>query len=307
MRGLASISPAIARGLTIAACEQLRGFGPVMARLRGGEESALAELEFAEALVRSNMSPVLEPRLGSKTLDCSVDIGSERVFAEVTSPETAVDIRDVQAILTRKATDLIEVTKGTRTEILIGEELDSGFDTIFAFAAAAPPDGAVRNVEGSVWIRRDFLGTQPANLGSLIANPDPRPALGVAQMSKDESGLFTSVTVRLPISDERAHRIFSSELSHFSQTERNILAVRVFQVPGGMKWWGPLTLRWFQPSRNRRVGAVVLYERSTVLETRPTIRQRWRIIENPYAYVPIPRSLIETIQLLDESDAEEGG
>jgi len=125
-------------------------------------------------------------------------------------------------------------------------------------------------------------------------------------MRGPESGLFTSATVRLTITDERAHPILSSELSHFSRMERHILAIRVYQLPGGMKWWGPLTLRWFQPNRNRRVGAIVLYERSIVLETRPTMRQHWRIIENPYAYVPVPRSLIEAIRALDESDTDEG-
>jgi len=148
--GIGTIAPAIAQGLTIAACEQVRGFGPVMARLRGGEELALAELQFAEALVRSSLMPVLEPTLGSKTLDCSLDIGSDRVFVEVISPETAAGIRDAEAAIQRMAADLIECTKGTRTEILIGGELDERFDVILASAAAVPPDSAVHNIEGTV-------------------------------------------------------------------------------------------------------------------------------------------------------------
>ncbi len=70
-----------------------------------------------------------------------------------------------------------------------------------------------------------------------------------------------------------------------------------------MKWWWPLVLRWFQPSRNRRVGAIVLYERGAMFDPQYAIRQRWRVIENPYAYMPVPRSLISAIGALDESAA----
>ncbi len=59
--GVATVVSAIALGQKLAACEPLMGFGPVMARLRKGEHSALAELEFAEALVRCGFKPALEP------------------------------------------------------------------------------------------------------------------------------------------------------------------------------------------------------------------------------------------------------
>lgn len=299
-RGLMFVVRAIDHGLTLVACEPLSGFGPVMDRLRGGEESALAELQFAHALIRCGFIPVLEPRLGSKVLDCSVGIGAERVFAEVISPERAAELRNAEDTMSRLASTIVERTRGTRSEVLLTTEPEARFEAIVDALTAARPDGSVHNVEGVGWVRRDFLGPQPPNVSSLIYNPDPRPAVVAGRTAVDqridEGTTFTSATVRLPISDERAHRLLSNELSHFSSEERNILVVRVSKVPGGMKGWRPLALRWLQPSRNRRVGAVILFEQAQeATHSAPVIRQRWQIIENPYAYKPVPRSLISAL------------
>jgi len=302
VRGLSIVMPAIARGLTLAACEPLAGFGPVLSRLRGGEESALAELQFAEALVRCSLTPTLEPRLGSKTLDCLVEIGTERVFAEVISPEMAASIMDVRDSVMRMATEVIERTTGTRTEIFIAGDSNVSVAAILDSTVDTPPDGTVHNIEGTVWIRRDFLGPQASDVGGLIANPDPQPVFYASQTRTDEGGIFTSATVRRTVTDDRAHRLLTSELPHFSRTEQNVLVVRVTNVPGGLKWWVPLGLRWFQPHRNRRVGAIVLFEQVPVVGTPPAMRQRWRVVENPYACEPVSRSLIESIRALDEGD-----
>ena len=302
-RGVPTVVTAIARGLTLAACEPLTGFGPVMARVRQGENSALAELEFAEALVKCGLKPVLEPQLGSKTLDCLVQMGSERVYVEVIAPEQAAGIKDAQATLNRLAAEVVERTKGSRTEILLSEEPGTRFDTILDAVTTTPLDGRVHNIEGIARVCRDFLGPQPPNVGPLIANHDPRPAIAVASMRVGGGDVSTAATVRLTITDERAHRLLSNELSHFSPTKRNILVIRTSEVPGGMKWWWPLALRWFQPRRNRRVGAIILYEQGAIWGHQYAIRQRWRVIENPYAYMRVPRSLTNAIGALDESAA----
>jgi hypothetical protein len=270
-----------------------------MARVRQGENSALAELEFAAALVRSGLTPELEPQVRSRQLDCSVEVGSEIVFAEVIAPETSEAIRDAYAAIERVALELVERSKGTHTEILLTVEPDTKFDTIITSATATPPDETVHNVEGTGWVRRVSLASQPPEVAPQIPNPDPRPAIFTTRL-RQEDDTITSAMVRLPILDERTHRLLSAELHHFSQAERNILVVRVTSVPGGMEWWLSLTQRWFQPTRNRRVGAVVLYE-TALIGTPPAVRQRWRIVENPYAYVPVPNELITAIGAVDES------
>ena len=138
-------------------------------------------------------------------------------------------------------------------------------------------------------------------IGPRIHNPDPRPAVAVGRVAREEDGIYTSATVRLPTTDERVHRLLSGELQHFSSEERNMLVINVGAVPGGIKWL-PLIERWFQPTRNRRVGAVVLFEQP--LDGTPlAIRQHWRVSENPYAYAPIPSALTYAIRTCDEGSS----
>ena len=99
-RDIDLVVSAVARGRTLAACERLDGFSPVMARVRRGEKGAMAELQFAEALVRCGFSPVLEPQLGSKSPDCLVRIGSKRVYAEVIAPEQAAEVKEAESYAT---------------------------------------------------------------------------------------------------------------------------------------------------------------------------------------------------------------
>jgi hypothetical protein len=302
-RGISVVVPAIARGRTLAACERLDGFGPVMARVRRGEKAAMAELQFAEALVRCGFLPVLEPKLGPKTPDCLLRIGSKRVYAEVIAPEQAAAVKDTEATLQRMATEVVERTTGTRTEILLLEAPGARFDAILDAATSTPSDGRVHEVEDIAKVRRDFLQFMPPNVGPLINDLDPRPRIGVAHFRGGGGSVSTSASVRQTIMGERVHRLLSNELHHFSKTERNILAVRVTEAEGRIERWVPLVLRWLQPKRNRRVGAAILFDHGSFMGSSLTIRQRWRVIENPYAYWPVHRALINAISALDESAA----
>ena len=299
-RGISMIVPAVVRGLTLAACERLDGFDAIMARLRRGERAAMAELQFADALVKCGFLPVLEPKLGLKTPDCLVRIGTKRVYAEVIAPEQAAAVKDAEATLQRMATELVERTTGTRTEILLSEEPGARYDAILDAVDATLPDGRVHDIEATAKVRRDFLGLLPPNVGPLINDLDQSPKIGVASARVGGGAISTSVTVRQTITSERVHGLLTKELSHFSKTERNIIAVRVTEVEGHIRGWVPLVLRWLQPKRNRRVGAVILFDQGAVMGPPFTIRQRWRVIENPYAYVSVPRSLLNAISALDE-------
>jgi hypothetical protein len=187
----------------------------------------MAELQFAAALVRCGYIPVLEPQVGSKTLDCSVGIGSERVYVEVIAPEQAAEIKDACTTIQRMSTEIVEQTMGIRTEVLLLEEPGLRFDAILGAVTATLPDGRVHSVEDVARVRRDFLGSLPPNVGPLITDLDPYPVIGAANTRVGGEALSTSATVRLKLADQRVHRLLSKELSHFSSKERNIFAIRV--------------------------------------------------------------------------------
>jgi hypothetical protein len=297
-RSIFMVARAVSLGLTLAACEQLSGFEGVLARIRRGEHSAQAELEFAAALVRSGLTSELEPEYESKRLDCSVQINSERVFAEVIAPETSDVIKDAYAAMQRLGATVTEQTPETDTEILLEADPGDQFDAILASVAATPLDGTVHYVEGVGWISRVPSVSHPPGQQQRIT--DKAPGQYLFSVTRNFEAIPTRATVHLPISDERAHRLFAAEYDHFSQAERNILVVRTTNVPGGMNEWLSLARRWFQPTRNRRVGAIILYDQA-IGGRPPARRQHWRVVENPHAYITVPDSLIKSIRALDES------
>ena len=61
----------------------------------------------------------------------------------------------------------------------------------------------------------------------------------------------------------------------------------------------PMAERWFQPTRNTRVGAVILYDAATIANP-IAVRQRWRVIANPHARRPIPPEFLQTLQQLHD-------
>ena len=59
----------------------------------------------------------------------------------------------------------------------------------------------------------------------------------------------------------------------------------VSHVPGGIKRRSTLIYRCFQPTRNRRFGAVVLLDCVTL---NAVVAKRWAVLRNAYASKPLP-------------------
>jgi hypothetical protein len=304
--GLLYVAPLISLGLVLADSERLTGFGPVVTRLRAGEPSAFAELAVAAGLVRIGYPPTLEPPLGESVLDSVVNVDGRSVYIEVISPDTSAEMRAAREDVSQLATALVTSTAGTHTEVLLVGDPEGKHAAIAAAAARAPVDEQVHELPGIGQVRRSANVPNVApNLGPIIPNPDPRPVLACGRGQFNQDG-GASATVRVPMTDNRAQRLLSAELHHFSRDEGNLLVVAVTRVPGGLDWWLPLVQRWFRPGRNTRVGGVALYDEGLV-GAPLAARQRWRVVANPYARVRLPDALLEALRHLDESPAWRGG
>ena len=108
----------------------------------------------------------------------------------------------------------------------------------------------------------------------------------------------TSVVIRWNDDDCRAKRTFSGEYHHFSASVANILVVDACAV-GGVEDWAKLMAPLFQPGRNRKVGAIALFQQG-LLGPPEAIRRRWYILRNPHAHLPVPESLLEGIESLTD-------
>src|SRR5712691_436533 len=96
-------------------------------------------------------------------------------------------------------------------------------------------------------------------------------------------------SVRVPITDHRVQRLLTAELHHFSRDEANLLAIDISRSAGSIRGWTPLIERRFQPTQNRRLGGVVVYQ---LVGTTPAIKHKWRALRNRHAYKPIPDALL---------------
>lgn len=293
--GLAVVAPAIALGLDLATCEHVPGFDEILTRLRGGEEAASAEIEVAGALLRCGLSLELEPHLLGKRLDSVISIGQEQVFVEVIAPETSEAMKDAYAALREVGEAIVERRVGVRVEVLAAADPRSRMRDVVSSAVNVPADGWVRRIAGVGLVRVTPSRGTTVTLAPEIEEPLGAPLLWHLQ-SRIEAGLATVAMVGLAMQDERAVRLLSAELHHFSRNERNLLVARLTKVPGGIKWWVPVVERWFQPNINTRIGAVVLYFAST----HASVRRRWVVIENRFARMPLPPELLDAIRRLDD-------
>jgi hypothetical protein len=55
-----------------------------------------------------------------------------------------------------------------------------------------------------------------------------------------------------------------------------------------------------QPTRNRKVGAVVVFTQGLVGPPE-CVRRRWVLVVNPHAHLHVPEKLLESFEALDES------
>jgi hypothetical protein len=120
----------------------------------------------------------------------------------------------------------------------------------------------------------------------------------VVAHSRVENGQRTIATVRVPVADLRARRLLAAELHHFSRYERNLLAIDVSNIIAGIRdWEGPIR-NSFKPDRNTRLGAVILFDRGSLLGTK--LHKRWKVLRNPHARMPLSEDLLTHIESLDD-------
>jgi hypothetical protein len=297
-RGLLQVHPAARVGSILASCEALPGFAPILARIKLGERAALSELIFADALLGLGIVPVLEPALGNNKLDVGIPYEGETIYAEVVTPGRGDAISEAQEQISGISRALVPRCVGLSVELLLTPSAALG--SIAAIAAAVESAPVAESIQELPGIGQLLKRPAPATptFSPSIPYPERRPVLG-AMGAEIQSGVPTAIAaVRLPIDDERAQRVLAGELHHFQAEQTNLLVMDVTQVVGGSGSWRDLILRCFQPTRNRRIGAVILFEGSSV---GPKVArwERWLVLRNPHALRKPPESLLNQIERLD--------
>lgn len=292
VRGAGVIAPEIDIGLLLANCESVDGFKPVFERLKQGERSAYSEIVVVSSLRDLGYAVSFSAPLDGKNLDARCDVEPQSVYLEVVTPErsdASVESQRQVALLNERIGRSLQ---DCRIEIEITDTLDEDrIRGIVEVAMRATASEWIR-IEGFASVRKsasgevaprafDGSGADVIVAGTRVVQPGP-----------------VSVLVRWNDDDSRAKRTFNAEYHHFSESVPNILVVNACAV-GGVEDWAKLMARLFQPSQNRKVGAIALFEQG-VVGPPEAIRRRWSVLRNRHAHLPVPESLLKGLESLTD-------
>ncbi len=292
-RGASIVVGPIELGKLIADCEHLCGFDPVLARLKLGERSAYSELVLVSSLIALGYAPSFEALLNGKHLDAVCPIEGPEVYFEVVTPDLSDLSLDLQKLGDNLSHRIKQVISQCRVEVAILERLNSArIESIVQAVRVATP---------LVWLSvASYARIRKVPVGhALPPTFDGEGSKVVIVGDTETQSKASGVIVRWEDDDERAKRIFNAEYHHFSANVPNILVVDACAV-GGLSNWPRLMKRVLQPTQNRKVGAVALFEQG-ILGPPEAIRRRWCVIANPHVRAAIPASLIKGLRSLDES------
>jgi hypothetical protein len=295
-RGTAVAASTVDLGLLLASCEPVEGFGKVFRRLKNGERSAYSELVLTNGLQRLGHAVRLEPPLEGRVLDAKCVVHGHPIFFEVVSPERSEASLEEERVASAMITALRGRVSKCRVEIELRTPLVETSIPRLVTAIQKAPTGVWVVVDSAARARRIEVGQ------SLRPIFDGDGCQVVAGEQGTTQGDSTTIVSRWEASDARAKRVFAEEYHHFSNSVANALVVNVCAVSDGMKLWPAEIKRLLQPTRNRKVGAVVFFEQGSVGPPE-AIRRRWRVVVNPHAHIEIPERLLSGFESLDESES----
>ena len=286
-RGPGPVAGLVEYGLLLSDCDSVEGFAPVLKRLKEGDRSAYSELVVGTTLVRLGYSPSFTAPIGNKNLDAVCSFSGQDVYFEVVCPEHSQAVGHEDRQVRELSTRLRDASSGYRLEVVILQPLTDETIAKIVDAATDAVDAEWMSVPGVARLRK-------ISLDSDI--PPTFDAEGsVVNFGR---GTNSASVIRWEYSDERAARIFYHEYQHFSSEVPNVLVVNTCAV-GGVEEWAVQIERLFQPSRNRKCGAALLFHQG-IIGPPEAIRRRWAVVRNPYAHLQIPDALFERIETLDE-------
>jgi len=295
-RGLAVVANAIDMGLILADTANLPGVGHVLSRLRAGERSTFSELAVAAVLLRLGFSPALGMPAGQKVPDLALTVRTTTVYTEVIAPDRGQIEKDAIDKITTIASSLLAVATGANVELFLDCDLEN-LDIALLTSAVADASFTDQPIElpsfGRI-LKRPF--SFPPVVSPSIASGTPRTVLGAARSVVDgTSGAL--VAVRVAVFDGRAKRLLTAELHHLPKSNPNIVVINAGNVPGGINDWVPVLRNCFQPTRNTRISAILLYQ-TGVLGNPLDVHRAWQMLVNKFAANPLPAELLDALSKL---------
>lgn len=297
----------VCMGQMLAALEGADGADKVVARIKGADRSAYAELTAVYLLRGRRPSVALE--LGPEAMVGGAtrrpDIRFRRtpeepwMYVEVTQPDMSEDQGRVQALMTRFANLVRPVKKPFAMEIFLRRE-----PTEVEAEALGKRVPELCVLEGAVTEELPdglgflFLNSTKPGLVTLEDPPgeEKRPRLGMAMAITGPDEPHRHIAVRIAFSDERAERFLRTEARQLPTDAPGLVLVQMSGAPGGFKTWEGLLRRRFQPDLHTRVSAVCLFGGGLV---GTPDGEKWlpetKLLVNQYARFALPQWLADDL------------
>lgn len=304
VQGPSAIGYLINLGIILKTCEGLIGFNKLLNRMKKGERAAFSEALIASELVKIGYPPELEPLLNGKRPDALIRVRGKKVYIEVITPEESDKIKNDYSKMEDLTKKLIKQNPGTIIDIYLKcEPSSNNLNILLDFIKNIKPFQynkviKINNIAFLRYIPHNSRELPNDNL-KPVSDYSDLPTLLAAGI-EISNGIISKARIGLPVTDDRVERLMADESQHFLQNKRNLLVMDVSKIPGAMQTWVNLIQRRFQPTRNRRFGAVVLLAVSNPVQN-DFIKKRLYVLENPYTYKPLPKILLKKLMKLNNS------
>lgn len=296
--GCAEIDDVLICGEVLAVCEGLAGFSDLGTRLRGTKEeqgrSPYSEAEVADALIRLGYVPEFHAPCQEKRLDLRIVVEGVPVYIEVVTPNRSVEDTETQERVLYLQETLRQEFFGAQMRLLLDRLKAEDVQTIVDFIRTTPPSDATHVLPG--------IGTvEHQTLGSGLVRMEMEGGEVVYFPGGDDRSRDALPVIGFSSTDERIQAIIQGESKHFSESERNLVVVDAAAVLGfDMTPWLALMAGSFDPEPYPKIGGVALLRPWTMHCTPSPRFYRCGVQRNPYAYHPLPESLLSALASLDE-------
>jgi hypothetical protein len=319
-------------GQRLASLDGVANTGELVEKLRRGDRYAASELHALHLLrfgppVTAEMYPVACVGESNRVPDIRARSPDTWVYVEVTHPDQSEAGRRAEWVL-QAVVDLVDGIKQPFTlEIFLRRE--AAEDEIEIIRASAARFCAARVASGelpleglppeSFFVLRygepghlvEFAREElPEDLGLLILTQgkpgeivmcqhlgeEYRPRFGAARRVRGPTEPDRHLLVRMPFTDERAAEFVDHEARQLPRGAPGLIMIDVGSAPGAFREWEPLIKRRFQPAINTRVSGVCLFSSGVLLTPDGgACPSQTKLLVNPYAKVPLPPWVTETI------------
>ena len=229
-------------------------------------------------------------------MDAKCETGKGPVYFEVIAPEQSEANIESQRLIDELSQRMRTIVTACRVEVeLFSPPTESEMEAIISAYRVANP-GEWMTVESIARIRKTVAG----QVLPPVFDGDGAQIKVVGEGAGDVKGDSGYSIIRLETSDNRAKRLFNEEYHHFSEGVANVLVINMSAIADGIAEWENLIRRLFQPTQNRKVGAVLFFNQS-ITGPPEGIRRHWRTVVNPFAHKKVPNTLLEGFLSLSEA------